>query len=66
MSEQLDIPVLPAIRTDQSVQRASRKKSFLSDIEPKSKALEDYMILAEHLLQNIKEPNVSGQSPAQV
>ena len=65
MSEQLAIPVLPAIRTDQAIQRAGRKKAFLSDIEPKSKALEDYMILAEHLIQTIEEPHASAQASAQ-
>lgn len=64
MAEQLNIPVLPMIRTDQAVQRAGRKKSFLSEIEPKSKALEDYMLLTDHLIATIEDTNASGQASA--
>ena len=52
------------IRTDQAVQRAGRKKSFLSEIEPKSKALEDYMLLTDHLIATIEDTNASGQASA--
>jgi len=65
MSEQLQIPILPNIRTDQAVQRAGRKKSFIADIEPKSKALEDYALLTDHLIEAFGNGNASSKAAPQ-
>ncbi len=69
MAREWDIPVLPAVRTDQAVLRASRKRTFLADIEPKSKALEDYSTLADHILTLFEEQHGNVEAiatPAQV
>lgn len=66
MSEDLRIPILPSIRTDQAVQRAGRKKAFLADIEPRSKALEDYRLLADHLIETFGDNiHASGKAATQ-
>ena len=48
-SETHGIPVLPSIRTDQSVARAARSRKFLADYDPKCKAYEDYLAAAQAL-----------------
>jgi chromosome partitioning protein len=50
LSKGMDIPMLSAIRTDQSVTKAARNGQFLSDYDPKCKAVEDYRIVAAELL----------------
>lgn len=54
-------PVLPPIRTDEAVQRASRHRRFLGDFDPRSKALEDYRIAARKLaeIMNVTLPQVA-------
>lgn len=45
------IPLLPAIRTDQTTVKAYRMGKFLTDYDPKSKAAEDYRITTQALLE---------------
>jgi chromosome partitioning protein len=55
MVEQLgqayDIPVLRAIRTDQVIGKAGRLHKMVVDVDPKSKALEDYEAVTTTLLE---------------
>jgi chromosome partitioning protein len=51
ISEKRGVPVYPGIRTDQTVVNAARNRRFLADFDPRSKALEDYELLADRLLQ---------------
>lgn len=44
------IPMLPSIRTDQSINKAMRAGEFLQDYDPKSRALEDYQSVVQQLL----------------
>src|SRR5215471_9074752 len=61
-----ELEVLPAIRTDQAVQRANRGKSFLADHDPRSKALEDYAAAAGRLAEILHvHPPIGRISPAQ-
>ena len=59
IASKYDLEVLPAIRTDQAVQRANRGKAFLADHDPRSKALEDYAAAAGRLaeIMNVDSPN---------
>jgi chromosome partitioning protein len=50
ISSKRAIPLMPAIRTDQTVTKASRARKFLADFEPRSRALEDYNLVADKLL----------------
>lgn len=50
-SEQMGIPLLPGIRTDQAINRALRAGQFLQDFDPRSKALEDYQKTCKLLLE---------------
>jgi chromosome partitioning protein len=50
ISEKRRVPVYSGIRTDQSVVKAARRRQFLADFDPRSKALEDYESLADCLL----------------
>lgn len=51
-SEKYGVPVLPSIRTDAAVSKAIRMRQFLMDVEPKSKALEDYRAVTKALLRS--------------
>jgi chromosome partitioning protein len=58
-----ELEVLPAIRTDQAVQRANRGKSFLADHDPRSKALEDYAAAAGRLAEILHVNTPIGATP---
>ena len=47
------IPLLPPIRTDTAVNQAAKARTFLSNFDPKSKALEDYTEAARQLLRDL-------------
>jgi chromosome partitioning protein len=51
-SEKFNVPVLPAIRTDSSVAKAILQRKFMANVEPKTKALEDYRAVAETLMKS--------------
>jgi chromosome partitioning protein len=55
LSEGMHIPLLPPIRTDQSVTKAARAGQFLIDFDPKCKAIEDYKHVADELLTQFKD-----------
>ena len=50
LSQQKEVPLLPSVRTDQSVVKATKDRVFLPEYDPKSKAWEDYKIVGERLL----------------
>lgn len=50
LAKETSIPLLPAIRTDQTVTKAARAGKFLVDYDPKCKALEDYKHAMDVLL----------------
>lgn len=53
-----NVPLLPAIRTDQAIFKASRARQFLADFDPKCKALEDYNQAADQILALLQgKPN---------
>lgn len=53
ISEKRGVPVLPGIRTDQAIVKAARNRQFLADFDCRSKALEDYEVIADRLLQQL-------------
>jgi nitrogenase subunit NifH len=53
-AKQYDVPILPAVRTDSTVPKATRAKKFLVDFDPKCKAVEDYRMVADALLMRLK------------
>jgi chromosome partitioning protein len=54
ISQEYQVPVLPTIRTDSTVPKASRAHQFLMDYSPKCKAAEDYRTVAEQLYEQLK------------
>ncbi len=48
------LPVLPAVRTDSTITKATRARKFLADYDPKCKAADDYRIAADQLLEHLK------------
>jgi chromosome partitioning protein len=58
LSEAYSIPVLNSIRTDQAVGKACRVHKMVVDVEPNSKALEDYQLAANSILDllSVKAP----------
>ena len=55
IAEKHQVPILPLIRTDSSVVKAGRSKQFLHDYDTRSRALEDYRILAQDLRRRLGE-----------
>ena len=54
LAKQYGISLLPAVRTDSTVTKATRAKKFLGDFDSKCKAAEDYRQVAEALLERLK------------
>lgn len=54
ITKQYKIALLPAVRTDSTVPKATRAKKFLVDFDPKCKAVEDYRQVATVLLEHLK------------
>lgn len=55
----LGVPILHAIRTDQSVPKANRSRKFLADFDNKCRAFEDYSIAFRQLMEvlNVRLPD---------
>lgn len=64
MSEMFKIPILPAIRTDQSVNKAFRARRPLLEYEPNSKAAQDYLAAFGKITSLIKQGQLNGQAQA--
>ena len=50
ISEKTGVPRLSSIRIDSSVVKSNKERQFLADFDPKSKALEDYQVVADEIL----------------
>lgn len=57
MSTLLKIPILPAIRTDQNVNKAFRARKAILEFDPKSKASEDYVAAFDEITKKIEAAN---------
>lgn len=51
LSSNFGVPLLPPIRTDASIGKATRSRQFLADFDPKCKALEDYRNATQQLFE---------------
>lgn len=56
------LPLLPPIRTDTTVVKASRARQFLADFDPKAKAVEDYNRVAGLLLEMLEVGHAEKQA----
>jgi chromosome partitioning protein len=56
MSEMINVPILPAIRTDQSVNKAFRARKALLEFEPNAKAAQDYVAAFQRIIELIEVP----------
>jgi nitrogenase subunit NifH len=54
MSEMFHIAILPAIRTDQSVNKAFRARKALLEHDPNAKAAQDYITAFEKITDRIE------------
>jgi chromosome partitioning protein len=54
LGQQNEIPIIGPIRTDTAVGKAHRAHQFLADFDSKSKALEDYEIVADQILETFQ------------
>lgn len=58
LAERLHIPVLPSIRVDAAVTKASRERQFLVDYDPRTRAAQDYQVACRELAALLQEqPN---------
>jgi chromosome partitioning protein len=66
--ERHNIPMLTGIRTDASVGKAMRARQFLADLDPKSKALEDYKAVTAKIVELLEgeEKEIHGEPAANV
>jgi chromosome partitioning protein len=64
LSQQRDVPLLPAIRTDTAVVKAAKDRVFLADYDTKSKALEDYQSVADLLITRFQESGELARASA--
>lgn len=62
MSETYGIPLLPPIRVDSTVTKATRAKKFLVDYDPKCKAVEDYTTAFDQLYEQLRPSAHVGQT----
>jgi chromosome partitioning protein len=63
ISQRYQVPLLHPIRTDATLPKVERARSFLFDAYPTSKASEDYQIVAQQILEIL---NVKTSIPARV
>jgi chromosome partitioning protein len=54
IAKEQSLPILHGIRVDSTVQKASRSRKFLQDFDPKCKAIEDYRIATDQLLDHLR------------
>jgi chromosome partitioning protein len=66
MSEMFHVPILPAIRTDQSVNKAFRARKALLEYEPNAKAAQDYLAAFQKIIQIIDGVSKHGRAEAEV
>jgi chromosome partitioning protein len=62
MSEMFQIPILPAIRTDQTVNKAFRARKPLIEYDPDSKAASDYLAAFTAIRAAIEQPDGQAQT----
>lgn len=63
LSQKNSVPILPAIRIDQTIHKAERARQFIFDFDPKCKAAEDYSHAFELLTSALEAPR-NGQQQA--
>ncbi len=65
ISAKTGVPRLTPIRTDTSVVKSNKERQFLSDFDPKSKALEDYQVAADEILAIMEQLDAIPQAQRQ-
>jgi chromosome partitioning protein len=63
LCQQASVPLLPGVRTDTTVAKAGRARKFIAEFDPRSKAIEDYQVITDHLLRVLEAG--SGSSSAE-
>ena len=56
MSEMINVPILPAIRTDQAVNKAFRARKALLEFDPNAKAAQDYVAAFQRIVELSEAP----------
>lgn len=54
LATQNQMVLLPPVRTDSTVTKATRSKQFLADFDPKCKAVDDYRVVVDRLIEHLK------------
>ncbi len=62
LSRKTGVPILPEIRTDQTVHKAARLRQFLFDYDPASKAASDYVKAFEAITRILEGANGQTQT----
>lgn len=61
LATQHQMALLPAVRTDSTVTKATRSKQFLADFDPKCKAVEDYRMVTTRLIAHLEGLTQNGR-----
>jgi chromosome partitioning protein len=64
MANKFSVPILNSIRIDSAVGKATRARQFLSDFDPKSKAVEDYEAASQQILKLLETNTHAAQQEA--
>ncbi len=62
LSRKTSIPILPAIRVDQTVHKAAQAKKFLFDYDPECRAATDYTAVFDQVTASLLAEAVHGQA----
>jgi len=62
LARKAGVPILPEIRTDQTVHKAARLRQFLFDYDPTSKAAQDYTKAFEEIVRILEGENGQAQT----
>jgi chromosome partitioning protein len=62
LSRKTGVPILPEIRTDQTVHKAARLRQFLFDYDPASKAATDYLRAFDVITKTLEGVNGQAQT----
>lgn len=65
IAKKTGVPRLSPIRTDTSVVKANKERRFLADFDPKSKALEDYQVVADEIFGILRQMDGITQAKRQ-
>ena len=63
LCNQASVTLLPGVRTDTTVAKAGRARKFLAEFDPRSKAIEDYQLITDHIVKTLESHESANTTP---